>query len=66
MIGSRSWLALVKYTRGSPDKSRIPEAKYHIIGVASTRGHEKPYSSSLDVLWRLANQLMKNIPRKEC
>ncbi len=26
---------------GFPGKVRIPGAKYHVIGVASTRGHEK-------------------------
>ncbi len=29
------------FWRGSPGKSRIPGAKYHIIVVASTRWHEK-------------------------
>ncbi len=28
------------FWRGSPGKSRIPGSKYHIIGIASTRGHE--------------------------
>ncbi len=27
--------------RGFPGKVRIPGAKYHVIGVASTGGHEK-------------------------
>ncbi len=29
------------FWRGSPDKIRIAGAKYHVIGFASTRGHEK-------------------------
>ncbi len=31
----------IAFRGGFPGKVRIPGAKYHVIGVASTRGHEK-------------------------
>ncbi len=31
----------IAFRGGCPGKVRIPGAKYHVIGVASTRGHEK-------------------------
>ncbi len=31
----------IAFRGGFPSKVRIPGAKYHVIGVASTRGHEK-------------------------
>ncbi len=31
----------IAFWGGFPGKVRIPGAKYHVIGVASTRGHEK-------------------------
>ncbi len=31
----------IAFREGFPSKVRIPGAKYHVIGVASTHGHEK-------------------------
>ncbi len=31
----------IAFRGGFPGKVRIPGSKYHVIGVASTRGHEK-------------------------
>ncbi len=37
----------IAFRGGFPSKVRIPGAKYHVIGVTSTRGHEKQLAATV-------------------